>query len=458
MPIIGLTNQTAQWPTIGTLRKGAEKSERSPGRDLDHFRFDTDDTIAAAAFESAYGKQPREVTICLPHRTLDQNFMAFRESWTASKLNHRCDGEQCYSYNQHGVLAPNSIKCPDIDKQNKSCKQVGRLSVIVYGLQRYALVTVLTTSIHDIVALSQQLGAIEALRADLSGIPLLLSRVEKEISMPKSDGTRVRVKKWMLQIEVSPEWATLQLQSMQRQALQMPAPVLELAAPIEDERHIDHDTGEILEDSEPELQANLNSTPFDQMQSTPTKIEARQPRSEIVECNKCGTNIAWSKNPETDKNDRYNVDAQNIRTDELHCRTCGKTAAPVSPSRPCKKCNALIVFADLNGKDHPYDATEDGQNSGVSHFDTCPNAQEFRDAQKAKTTNTPIRIPKPATIKSADWPQDLQTSVIGHIRDLMRQLDHPTKYITLDLETMDEDALATLLAELKEQSQPTTEH
>ena len=48
MPIIGLTDRPASFPQIGILRKGAPKPERGPGRDLKHFRFDTDDTDAAA--------------------------------------------------------------------------------------------------------------------------------------------------------------------------------------------------------------------------------------------------------------------------------------------------------------------------------------------------------------------------------------------------------------------------
>jgi len=409
MPIIGMTDRPDAFPCIGILRKGDAQRDgknrkgeaiKIVGRDLNYFRFDTDDMDAAKAFAFAYGPEPKAIMVYLPHKTVDQNFMAYREAYTASELKHRCDGEQCYTYDRYGVLASNGIPCPDKNKPDTDrtrCKQVGRLHVVIPVLNRFAYVTALTGSIHDIVALSQQLGAIYKLSDTLQGIPMLLSRYADEITMPKPDGTRVRVEKWMLRIEVSPQWAALRLQTMERQALQLQT----IASP---------------------------------QLPTPIDYEA------------------------ADLAERYNVGADNGRLDELHYKTCGKTAAPVSPTRPCKKCNAPIIFDTLNGKPHPYDATEDGQNSGVSHFDTCPNAQEFRDAQKAKTTNTPIRIPKPATIKSADWPQDLQTSVIGHIRDLMRQLDHPTKYITLDLETMDEDALATLLAELKEQSQPTTEH
>lgn len=222
MPIKGLTNRPPQFPCIGQLRKGAPKPERGPGRDLDHFRFDSDDERAREMFANAHGAQPRTVTVYLPYPTTDQNFSAWQESWTAAQLNHRCDGEVCYSYDAGGQLAPNGQPCPDKGKPSSDrnrCKQVGRLMVIVPALERFAYVTVLTSSIYDIIALSEQLSAIEALRGSLKGIPMVISRNEREISMPKPDGSRARVKKWMLAIEVSPEWAALELQSMQRLAL-----------------------------------------------------------------------------------------------------------------------------------------------------------------------------------------------------------------------------------------------
>lgn len=252
MPIIGLTNRPPSFPCIGTLRKGAPKPERGPGRDLSYFRFDTDDERAAQMFTTAYGNEPRQINVYLPFSSTDQNFQAWRESWTASKLNHRCDGEVCYTYAADGQLVPTSTPCPDLgkpDTDRNRCKQVGRLQVILPALERFAYVTVLTSSLHDIIALSEQLAAIEVLRGSLQGIPMVLSRNEREISMPKPDGTRVRVSKWMLAIEVAPEWAALQLQSMQRQALGLPAPAIR-ALPAG--RIIDAESGEIIEEMAPD--------------------------------------------------------------------------------------------------------------------------------------------------------------------------------------------------------------
>ena len=66
MPIIGLTDRPASFPQIGILRKGAPKPERGPGRDLKHFRFDTDDTDAAGRFRTVYGNEPTSIHVFLP--------------------------------------------------------------------------------------------------------------------------------------------------------------------------------------------------------------------------------------------------------------------------------------------------------------------------------------------------------------------------------------------------------
>jgi len=465
MPIIGLTDRVAEWPTIGTLRKGEPQRDgknakgeaiKIVGRDLDYFRFDAIDQSTAAAFAALYGPTPREITIALPYRTMDENFMAFQEAYTAAGLSHRCDGQECYSHNRNGILVPNGTPCPDRNKPDSDrnrCKQVGRLKTIIKGFERTALVTVETHSINDIVAITQHLGAIEALGVGLWGIPMTLRRVEKDIYMPMKGGGRTRVKKWMLQIEISPEWASLQLQSMQRKSLQMmgaslPAPMIELRS-----RQLNHDviivdetTGEIIEEDYEAADLAERMLIDDAERAAYATIEARQPRAETHVCDKCGGAFVWAKNAEG-RNDRYNVGADNVRLDELHYKTCGKTAAPVTRSRPCKKCNAPIIFDTLNGKPHPYDANEDGSNSGVSHFDTCPNAQEFRDAQKAQTTTT-VHMTKPVTMESIEQ----TTALIEHIKEMRVLLggypDSPSRplvsYSKADLLALEKELQAQL--------------
>lgn len=243
MPIIGLTDRGPMFPQIGVLRKGAPKPEtgNKPGADLQYFRFDADDQDAAQAFEAVYGKEPKSIRVFLPFQTTAENFEAWREEWAASSLKHRCDGEKCVRWlTPQGTYSTEPRPCPG------GCKQVGRLKCIVPELRRMAYVTVLTTSIHDILEINANLLALEAARGDLRGIPLLVKRVPREISTPGADGKRVRREKWLLSVEAQPQWVELQLQSA-AQAAMPGATVSTLALP--EWNGEDEDDGDIVSET-----------------------------------------------------------------------------------------------------------------------------------------------------------------------------------------------------------------
>jgi hypothetical protein len=263
MPIQGLTDRAAAFPQIGILRKGGPKpNEKQPGPDLHHFRFTSEHPDVMAAFGGIYGNEPTDINILLPYRTTDENLSAWREHWIAGGLVHRCDGKTTIvSRKQDGNYTSDPKPCPG------QCKPVGRLSVIVPELKRLAFVTVLTTSLHDIMTLTENLTALEMIRGDLRGIPLILRRRPRKVSTPAPDGKRVRREKWLLTVEAAPQWVALQLATQQTLALpRLPGGELpELEAP-DDENGItiDGHTGEILntgldmtypEDDESETQA-----------------------------------------------------------------------------------------------------------------------------------------------------------------------------------------------------------
>lgn len=223
MPIKGLTERPASFPQIGILRKGAKKTEANkPGADLKYFRFVCEDTEAVDAFQAAFGAQPEEIEILMPFAKCDENFEAWKEEWAASSLIHRCDGEICVLWLDRatGTYSTEPKRCPG------GCKQTGRVKVIIPSLQRLAYVTVLTTSIWDIINIHENLLAIEMLRGDLRGIPLILRRKPREISTPAGNGKRARRSKSLITIEAKPAWVALQLAAQQQAALPSAAPLL----------------------------------------------------------------------------------------------------------------------------------------------------------------------------------------------------------------------------------------
>lgn len=213
--IRGLTDKGAMFPELGTIRKGGPKTEKTkPGPDLDYFRFHTDDSEALAVFKVAFGEEPREIEIVLPFPTTDENFEAWREEYVASGLKHRCDSVTAVQWlRPDGRYSFEPIPCPG------GCKQTARLKVVIPALERFAYVTVTTTSIWDIITIHQNLLALEMLRGSLRGIPMMLRRIQREISTPASDGKRARRKKWLITVEAKPEWVRLELAAQRQAAL-----------------------------------------------------------------------------------------------------------------------------------------------------------------------------------------------------------------------------------------------
>lgn len=267
----------AAFPCVGRLRKGGKKEVKTVtkngqqkeietyGKDLTYFRFDSDDARATAHFRAAYGDEPAQVNVFLPHQTAAQNFSCWQEAYLAGGLTHRCDGETCVIWLDGTKYRTDPKPCPG------GCKEVGRLMVIIPELQRFAYVTVETHSINDIIRLQENLQAVEFLRGDLRGIPFILKRTPVEISTPTPDGKRARREKWLLSIEVDPAWAALQLESMHRAALTADGVTIDesrllTTAYIEDE---DGDDEITVPDPEPVKEPVQHRTPRPPAQAAP---------------------------------------------------------------------------------------------------------------------------------------------------------------------------------------------
>lgn len=248
MPIHGLTiDRPPAFPHLGTLRKGAPSEQKTNangksygtyGKDLEWFRFDTDDQAAAAKFTETYGNEPNHIRVFLPYTTVDENFQTWKEEWAAGGLVHRCDGVTAVRWRKpDGKYSDDPIPCPAPTK----CKPVGRMFVVVECLKRFAYVTVLTSSIHDVIELHQNLQAAYAIRQNLQGIPFILSRKPREISTPDGKGGRRRAEKWLLSIEADSFWAGLQMAATEQAALPGHVQV------ISDGRYMLEETGEIFD-------------------------------------------------------------------------------------------------------------------------------------------------------------------------------------------------------------------
>lgn len=218
MAIRGLTDREASFPQIGVIHKGDVKGEKGPGRDLTWFRFESQDVAAKQSFRDHYGLEPVALHAFVPYNTTEKNFEAWKEEWAASSLRHRCDGE----YVTIQLQASGKYKIPGVGERvlcPGNCKPVGRLKLIIPELKRLGYVTLQTTSIHDIMEITNNLRAIEETRGSLTGVPLIVRRVPREISTPSKDGMRKRRTVSLVHIEARPDWVQMQLAAMAEAAL-----------------------------------------------------------------------------------------------------------------------------------------------------------------------------------------------------------------------------------------------
>lgn len=259
MPIKGVTDNVARsFPSLGTLRKGAKKTDaRRPGQDLETFRFSNEERPdIERAFVEAYGENPSRLSVYFMYDDIDAVWSAWMEEWVAGGLKHRCDGEAMVLWQtKDGNYSTEPRPCPYHEKpslrtkQNPGCRQVGRLKVLLPGLLEKGFVgdvTLTTSSIHDIRSIQASLETAyferQANGLGLRGIEFLLRRELKKISTPGTDGKRVRREKWLVTIAPAPRWIQHQLdQAEQAQMGLLPATT---GAPIDDE---DVEEGEFAE-------------------------------------------------------------------------------------------------------------------------------------------------------------------------------------------------------------------
>lgn len=246
MPIKGLSDRGLAFPEIGQIRKGAKKGENRPGADLTYFRVEFDETESKtkSVFESCefYAKQiaklggPQVIHVIFPFNEIERQWDPWYEAYTAGRMIARSDGEFVQyllddknelvvrnGFTSTGERIPHpadGIAGRDYQGKPVKYKASGRLKVIIPELARAAYLTLMTTSVHDIVNISDQLRGFKELNGgQLAGIPFSLRRRSRLISTPSENGQRVRRKKFLVSIEADPDWVAKKLTHLNSLAL-----------------------------------------------------------------------------------------------------------------------------------------------------------------------------------------------------------------------------------------------
>lgn len=241
MPIKGLTDKGARFPRLGTIHKGEPKTDGKVGQDTDYFRLDSKLADVQAKWTKVLGDKPKSIPCLIPHENVDSAFEAWREEWGKSGLMVRCDGENQVIWFDKATnkLITNSPKpCRNTcdESRNAGCNYTGRLNILIPALGEGGYFEVQTHSKWDISGLSEQLEAVQAIYGSLFGIPLLLERSEREISVPTPQG-RMKATKSLLSIRIHPKKAQQLLAAAEQRAF---AAIVEpTALPSADDWHAD---------------------------------------------------------------------------------------------------------------------------------------------------------------------------------------------------------------------------
>ena len=232
MAIYGVTTREALDPrfkVLGKLRKGGPKRNGQFGKDLDWFRFTSDNDAVVKAFRQAYGDQPDTLAVFFPFATLEANFPTYRETYGQNELlKEQCDGMNILQWQDGARMVRGPRLCEKKCKNVESLppcpdcplKPIGRLSVILIPLLQAGFVgtvTVETHGWHDIREIASQLAMYEP----LTGREFRVYRQKQTIGAPNpKTGKRMAVDKSLVKIEPTQETYLMLIEDAQRRAKQ----------------------------------------------------------------------------------------------------------------------------------------------------------------------------------------------------------------------------------------------
>jgi hypothetical protein len=259
MPIKDIQDNRPTLNRLGVIRLGVKKTAQNGKEypaETEYFVLTDAPDVAAA-----YGEKPTELLIYLPLPTVDEVFPAHHELWGAAGNVCRGDGERILSLVEPGGVHPviragavirpyregngkdyqigEVVPCPGLEKglykRCADCRPRGTLLVMVRDphspqqlvAARLGYYQVSTNSYYNIKNLTGQLLYAADLaqgmgRPDLRGIPMMLKRVQRPVSVViTKDGEekRQQVLKWFVDLEFDLRWAELANQAMAELAM-----------------------------------------------------------------------------------------------------------------------------------------------------------------------------------------------------------------------------------------------
>lgn len=222
-------------PRIATVRKGAPKPEKGPGRDLAYFRLDRADPAVVAAWQATYGPEPAALSGILPYADPAECLSIWDELWQGKRLLWRGDGERLHVQlqgNAYVRYAPGDGPAqPAAAGQrvgNGKVARLSRLRLLMPQLRIAGIVEVMSSSAIDADELWANLMWIKATVATLQGAPVTVFRAARQFNIPNPRGEGIiTVEKHMLHMMLDGRY----LDALLPVAGALPAPVAPAALP-----------------------------------------------------------------------------------------------------------------------------------------------------------------------------------------------------------------------------------
>lgn len=191
MPIKGLSDHL-RLVRRGKIRLGEKKISDS-GKEypvsLDYF-------VCPLEVQEIYGEQPKKLDIMFPLENQENFFPQFYKCYGRTKgLVCKGDGESALRLSEEtGKME--EVKCEGRDCpqfQNKQCRAVGSLQVILPKVKGLGIYQIDTSSYNSIVNLNSSIEMIRGMLGKVSWIPLVLE-VKIEEAHPMVNGSRIKTK------------------------------------------------------------------------------------------------------------------------------------------------------------------------------------------------------------------------------------------------------------------------
>lgn len=238
MPIVGLTGRETGYPRLGKIKKGAEKPDRGPGKELDHFRFDfaKGREWMQSKAQEFYGPEPRELRVWLPYSSVEENFNPYMKEYGSGSLKRMCDGQKQVLWLPESsgtykgeIYGDKPIPCIQGDTNKPCrCKQDGALKVVLKEFLEAGIVGYFEITTHskwDISHIDGALRSAYALGGDLIGIPFVVERIPETQSIPMGD-KRSQKEFNFIKIQVDPTWLDQQFTAKYLKSVNAALPML----------------------------------------------------------------------------------------------------------------------------------------------------------------------------------------------------------------------------------------